>query len=117
MYSALQAGVIDGAENEPASILSNRFYETARFIALTRHLALPMGLFISDQTLGRLSEPDRTMLREQALMAAKWERTMMAERNASALTEMQERHGVTLSQLDTVPLRDKGRPIQDRVAG
>ena len=81
-----------------------------------RHLVLPMGVFISDQTLSRLSESDRAMVREQARLAAQWERTMMAERNRAALTEMLERHGASLSQVDTAPLREKGRPIQDQVA-
>ncbi len=116
VYSALQAHVIDGAENEPASILSNRFYEAAPFIAPTQHLVLPMGLFISDRTLSRLSEPERQLLRKEALKAAQWERTFMAERNASALAEMQDQHGVRVSQVDTAPLREKGRPIQDQVA-
>ncbi len=116
VYSALQAGVIDGAENEPASILSNRFYETAPFIALTRHLVLPMGIFISDRTLGRLSEANRQIVREQARLAAAWERTEMTERNAKALSEMRTRYGVKLSDVDTAPLRAAGRPIQDRVA-
>jgi tripartite ATP-independent transporter DctP family solute receptor len=116
VYSALQAGVIDGAENEPASILSNRFYETAPFIALTRHLVLPMGLFISERTLSRLSDNDRQIVRDQARLAAVWERAQMAARNAQALSEMQTRYGVTLSEVDTSPLRAAGRPIQDRVA-
>lgn len=116
VYSALQAGVIDGAENEPASILSNRFYEAARFIALTRHLVLPMGLFISDRTLSRLSEADRSMVREQARLAAQWERGLMAERNATALADMRDRYGVGLSYVNTAPFREKGRSIQDRVA-
>ena len=47
VYSALQAGVIDGAENEAASILANKFYEAAEYVAPTNHLVLPMGLFIS----------------------------------------------------------------------
>ena len=116
VYSALQAGVIDGAENEPVSILRNRFYETAGHIAPTRHLVLPMGLFISDRTLDRLSETQRAMLREQAREAATWERTLIAEQNAAALVEMQQRYGVRLSQLDATSLREKGRPVQDRVA-
>ena len=116
VYSALQAGVIDGAENEPASILTNRFYEAAGFIAETRHLVLPMGLFISDRTLARLSETDRAILRERARHAAEWERTLMAERNRDALAEMQDRFGVRVSELDVTELRERGRPVQDRVA-
>lgn len=115
VYSALQAGVIDGAENEPVSILSNRFYEAARHIAQTRHLVLPMGLFISDRTLERLTDAQRTMIHDQARQAAAWQRTLMAERNAAALSEMQKL-GVRLSQLDAEELRAKGQPVQDQVA-
>ncbi len=116
VYSALQAGVIDGVENEPVSIVSNRFYETARYIAPTRHLVLPLGIFVSARSLEPLSEPDRKILHDQARLAAQWQRTMMAERNAAALAEMQSKYGVSVSQIDAGVLREKGRPVQDRVA-
>ena len=116
VYSALQAGVIDGVENEPVSIVSNRFYETARHIAPTRHLVLPLGIFVSTQSLERLPESDRMILHEQARLAAQWQRTLMAERNAAALAEMQSTYGVSVSQVDAGVLRAKGRPVQDRVA-
>jgi hypothetical protein len=40
----------------------------------------------------------------------------MAERNNAALTEMQERFGVRLTELDLADLRARGRPVQDAVA-
>jgi TRAP-type C4-dicarboxylate transport system substrate-binding protein len=116
VYSALQAGVIDGAENEPVSIVSNRFYETAPHIAPTRHLVLPMGLFVSQRRLARLSGPDRLLVREQARQAARWQRALMTDRNAAALADMQQRYGVRVSRLDAGELRDKARPVQERVA-
>jgi tripartite ATP-independent transporter DctP family solute receptor len=116
VYSALQAGVIDGAENEPVSIVTNRFYETAPHVAPTRHLVLPMGLFISDRTLNRLSEADRLMVRERARDAALWQRELMTERNTAALAEMQQRYGVRVSRLNAAELREKARPVQERVA-
>ena len=115
VYSALQAGVIDGAENEPVSVLANRFYEAAKFIAPTRHLVLPMGLFVSDATMQKLAASERTVVREEARKAAEWERTLMAERNRAALAEMQQ-HGVQVSSIDAPELRAKGRAVQDRVA-
>jgi tripartite ATP-independent transporter DctP family solute receptor len=117
VYSALQAGVIDGAENEPASVLSNRFYEAARHLAPTRHLVLPMGLFMSDRRIAGLSEAHRTALRDQARRAAIWQRTLMADRNRAALAEMQAQHGVRVSSIDAGTLRGQGRAIQDHVAG
>ena len=116
VYSALQAGVIDGVENEPVSIVTNRFYETARFISPTRHLVLPLGIFISARSLGRLAEADQAMVRTQARLAAEWQRTMMAERNTAALADMQSKYGVQLSEVNAALLREKGRPVQDYVA-
>lgn len=116
VYSALQAGVIDGAENEPASILSNKFYEAARYVAPTNHLVLPMGLFVSERTFQRLTEAQRAALLRAAREAAVWQRGFMRERNAAALAEMQQRFGVELTDLDATQLRTRGRQIQDQVA-
>ena len=115
VYSALQAGVIDGAENEPASVLANKFYEAAPYFAPTNHLVLPMGLFASGKTLARLPEQYRELLRTEARAVAAWQRTLMAQRNADALAEMQ-RLGVRVSMLDAAELRAKSLPIQDQIA-
>lgn len=116
VYSALQAGVIDGAENEPASILRNRFYEAARHIAATGHLVLPLGLFASKHTLDKLTPEQQVMLRDEARKAAQWERARMAEQNAAALETMQVQHGAKVTTPDAAALRERGRGIQDRVA-
>jgi C4-dicarboxylate-binding protein DctP len=116
VYSALQAGVIDGAENEAVSILANRFYEAARYVARTNHLVLPMGLFISEQTLERLPAELRDVVRTQARETAVWERALMAERNAAALAELQQRYGVQVSALESAVLRERAVRVQDDVA-
>lgn len=116
VYSALQAGVIDGAENEPVSILANRFYEAAPHFALTDHLVLPMGLFMSERTLKRLPEPHRERIRQEARDAAIWQRDFIVTRNAEALAEMQQKFGVRVSELDSKELRGTGAAIQDYMA-
>lgn len=116
VYSALQAGVIDGAENEPASILANRFYESAPYFANTKHLVLPMGLFVSDRVHADLTDDQRQAFREAATEAAQWQRDLMKERNAAAIAEMQAKYGVKVSSVDAENLRVKGKEIQDQVA-
>lgn len=116
VYAALQAGVIDGAENEPISILSNRFYEAAPYFARTNHLVLPMGLFASAGVWSELPEDHREALLAEAREVAIWEREFVAERNAAALEEMRNSHGVQVSDLDPGELRPVGASIQDRVA-
>lgn len=116
VYSALQAGVIDGAENEPASILANRFYEAAPYFAITDHLVLPIGLWMSDSVYSNLSAEDQDILRTAAREAAVWERDYITTRNAEAIEEMKEKYGVKVSSLDAGELRVKGADIQDQVA-
>ncbi len=116
VYTALQAGVIDGAENEPASILANKFYEAAPFMTLTRHLVLPMGLFASSKVMNDLPEEYREAIRTEARNAARWQWDFMKTRNEDALKEMQEKYGVTVSEVDPVVFQGKGEPIQDQVA-
>ncbi|MEX2531792.1 MAG: TRAP transporter substrate-binding protein [Gemmatimonadota bacterium] len=116
VYSALQSGVIDGAENEPISALSNRFYETAPHLALTNHLVLPMGLFISEGSLEALPEAYRDALWEAAREVAVWERGYVAQRNAEALEEMRDRFGVQVTEPDVGELRERSLHVQDQVA-
>jgi tripartite ATP-independent transporter DctP family solute receptor len=116
VYSALQAGVIDGAENEPSSILRNKFYETAPYFTLTKHLVLPMGLFISEKSLNNLPENFQKIVKEEAKKAAVWERAYITVKNAEAIEEMTAKYNVKVSTVDTTVFMEKGIPIQDQVA-
>ena len=61
IYTALQAGVLDGLEHDPPTILASKFYETAKNYALTQHIFSPLAIYFSDATFDRM-EPK---LREQ----------------------------------------------------
>ena len=37
IYTALQAGVLDGLEHDPPTIVASKFYETAKYYSLTQH--------------------------------------------------------------------------------
>ncbi len=116
VYSALQAGVIDGAENEPVSVMLNKFYEAAPYLALTDHLVLPMGLFMSDKVLQRLPKEYQDLIFSEARKAAVWERTYITKKNASAIEEMQQKYKVIVTKPDKQVLLEKGRTIQDTMA-
>jgi tripartite ATP-independent transporter DctP family solute receptor len=66
IYTALQAGVLDGLEHDPPTILASKFYETSKHYALTQHIFSPLATYFSDATFGRM-EPK---LREGFLDAA-----------------------------------------------
>src|SRR6202048_2424125 len=67
IYTALQAGVLDGLEHDPPTILAAKFYETAKHYALTQHIFSPLATYFSDATFNRMDPK----LREGFLDAAK----------------------------------------------
>jgi len=54
VYTALQAGVLDGVEHDPPTIIASKFYETAKFYGLTQHNFSPLAIYFSDATYKRM---------------------------------------------------------------
>jgi len=116
LYSALQAGVIDGAENDPASILSNRFFEACPYLSVTNHLVLPLGIFSGELTRRRVSEAAWRIILEEARKTSAWQRAYMDQRNREALRTMQTDFGVTVSYPERVAFTEKAQALQDQIA-
>ncbi len=57
IFSALQTGVIDGAENNPPTLLEHNHYQNAKFYSLTGHLILPEPIVMSKITWEKNSAP------------------------------------------------------------
>src|SRR5271155_3981542 len=66
IYTGLQAGVLDGLEHDPPTILASKFYETAKYYALTQHNFSPLVAYFSDATFKRMDPK----LRDPFLAAA-----------------------------------------------
>jgi tripartite ATP-independent transporter DctP family solute receptor len=80
VYSALQTGVIDGAENNWPSYESTSHYEVAKYFVLDEHNRVPEPQIISKKTWDKLSDADKKIVQDAALEAAKVERQLWAER-------------------------------------
>jgi TRAP-type C4-dicarboxylate transport system substrate-binding protein len=92
IYTALQAGVLDGLEHDPPTILASKFYETSKHYALTQHNFSPLATYFSDATFNRMD----AKLREGFLDAA---------RKAGADTRA---HGLAVEKEALALLADKG---------
>src|SRR6202020_1022403 len=66
VFSALQTGVIDGAENNPPSFVFDNHYQAAKFYTLTEHLIVPEILVFSRKSWDGLSKDDQDLLRKLA---------------------------------------------------
>lgn len=66
VYSALQTGVIDGAENNWPSYFSTSHYEVAKYFTLDGHTRVPEILIASKISMDRLSKEDQEIIKQAA---------------------------------------------------
>ena len=112
IYTALQAGVLDGLEHDPPTILASKFYETAKFYSLTRHNLSALGVFCSGATLARMPAPLREPFLAAAAKAAADTRTRGLEAEKEALEALKQK-GVAIIACDREPFRQRVLPQTD----
>ena len=101
VFTSLQSGVIDGAENNWPSYESTRHFEVARFYTTTEHSNVPEVLAVSAQRWARLNAADRAILRDAARESAAIQRRSWAER------ETVSRQRVTAAGVTVVEITDR----------
>jgi tripartite ATP-independent transporter DctP family solute receptor len=99
VYTSLQTGVIDGYEHDANTTVQQRFYEVARFMARTGHIAGVLGLWASTASLAALPADIRTALEGAAIEAANAQRAMGPREDSTAMTELAT-HGMTVRDVD-----------------
>lgn len=104
LYTALQQGVVDGAENNPPSFYTNRHYEVCKHLSLDQHTRTPDVLIISERWWQRLTPQQQQWLREAAQESAEYERKLWQEKTLESLAGAEER-GVTIHHPDLEPFR------------
>ncbi len=102
LYTALQQGVVDGAENNPPSFHLSRHYEVCKYYTLDEHTAVPDVLMIGISTWNRLSPEQRGWLQMAADSSARYQRQLWKAAEAEALTTIQAA-GVTVIRPDKSP--------------
>ncbi|WP_034042970.1 TRAP transporter substrate-binding protein [Wocania ichthyoenteri] len=66
LYTAIQQGVVDGAENNPPSFVSSNHYEISKYYTLDQHSSVPDVLVIGTKFWKKLSEEERVWVQEAA---------------------------------------------------
>jgi tripartite ATP-independent transporter DctP family solute receptor len=113
IYTALQAGVLDGVEHDPPTILASKFYETAKFYSLTEHIFSPLVTYFSDATFRRMDPKLRDAFLDAATKAAIDTRAhgLAAETEAR---EMLKQNGVEIIGCDREAFRARVLPQTER---
>ena len=123
LYTALQQGVVDGAENNPPSFHLSRHYEVCKYYSLDEHTAVPDILLMSESVWDRLTEQEQAWLMEAVEASVVAQRQFWKEAVDEAFRVV-EAAGVEVIHPDKAPFREKvqgmyesykGTPIYDLI--
>lgn len=114
LYTALQQGVVDGAENNLPSYLTTRHYEVARFLSFDEHTVLPDVLLISTMVWNDLTAQEQEWIQRAADSSAVYQRNLWHEAEQEALRIVKE-DGVTVNYPDKAPFQEITQPLYEQV--
>jgi tripartite ATP-independent transporter DctP family solute receptor len=112
VFSALQTGVIDGAENNPPSYVSaNHINTPAKYYSLTNHLIIPEILVMSKVAWDKLSKDDQALVKKVAREAQMDQRGLW-DKSVEDYTAKMKTGGVEIIAVDQKPFFDATAPVR-----
>lgn len=90
VYSALQIGQIDGAENNWPSYESERHYDVAKYMTVDEHTRVPEVQLIAKATWDKLTPEYQQIIQECARESAQYERMLWSQRSEASLQKVIE---------------------------
>jgi tripartite ATP-independent transporter DctP family solute receptor len=114
VFSALQTGVIDGAENNPPSYVFSNHYTAAKYYSLTEHLIIPEVLVFSRKAWTALAADDQNLIRKFAREAQFEERELWNKYEALAMDKATAAGCEILEIADKTPFQNAVKPVWDK---
>jgi tripartite ATP-independent transporter DctP family solute receptor len=112
LYTALQQGIVDGAENNPPSFHTSRHYEVCRYYSLDEHTSIPDVLLVSTIIWDTLTEEEQGWLQQAALESSEVQKELWRVAEEEALRIVAEA-GVEILRPDKTPFIEKARPLYE----
>ena len=115
VYTAIQQGVIDGAENNELALTNNKHGEVAKYYSYNKHQMVPDMLIGNLKFLNGLSEEERKIFDEAALLSTEVELEYWDEQVEEAKRIAQEDMGVEFIDVDVNVFKDKVANVQQEM--
>lgn len=117
VFSALQTGVIDGAENNFPSYLTANHYQVAKYYLVDQHQMVPEVLVMSKVVWDKLSDEDKKIVKEAAADSVKTQRELWTKFEKES-EEKVKAAGCTVTYVkDLKPWQDAVKPMLERYRG
>lgn len=112
VFTALQTGVIDGAENNPPSYFTANHYNTpAKYYAQTNHLIIPEIFVMSKVTWDKLSKDDQALVKKFSREAQLDQRALW-DKSVEDYSNRLKAAGIQFINVDQKPFFDATAPVR-----
>ncbi len=116
LYTALQQGMVDGAENNAPSVYDSRHWEVAKHYSLDEHSRIPDIVMFSEQIWSSLSPQQQAWITEAANDSVEYQRVIWKEYVEECMVNLQK-EGVTIYYPDKAPFQEAVRPMLESYKG
>ena len=116
LYTALQQGVVDGAENNPPSFYLSRHYEVSKYYVLDEHTAVPDVILMSEQIWQSLTPIQQGWVRSAMRDSVVYQKQLWQAATLDALAQVKA-SGVEVIVPDKQPFIDAVQPLHQQLAG
>lgn len=112
LYTSLQQGVVDGAENNPPSFHLARHYEVCKFYSLDEHTSVPDVVVVNTHFWNSLTPQQQTWLQEAADESAVHQRKLWSASETESLAAV-EKAGVEIIRPDKALFAARSSELHD----
>lgn len=116
VFSALEQKVVDGQENPVAAVLTAKFYEVQKYLAMTGHVYTAVPLMVRSDLFQSFTPEQQKVILNAAREASIYERKLLADQEQTGIDELKKK-GMTISFPDRKKLKDATAPIYKKFEG
>jgi TRAP-type transport system periplasmic protein len=116
VYTSLQTGVVNVAENGVNVYMANKHYEVAPILSLTEHEANNNCIWVSDKTWNSLSDQEKQWVQAAADEVAKTEPAKALQLEADSAEKLKKMGVKVVDGVDKSGFAKAAEPVQDQLA-
>ncbi|MFT4743453.1 MAG: tripartite ATP-independent transporter DctP family solute receptor [Yoonia sp.] len=116
VFTSIQSGVVDGAENNWPSYEATGHFEVAPYYIIDNHTIVPEGIIFAKSTWDKIPEADQVIIREAAQEAAIYQRELWAAREAKSRKIVEAGGSIIVEGIDTATFSAKMGSVYEQFA-
>lgn len=113
LYTSLQTGVVDGAENAPIFYENQKHYEAAPYFIQTEHVIAPDIVVMSKSYLESMPKEYQDAIEKAAKEMVDYERKLWKDTEEETISKLKEK-GVTFKEIDKTPFIEASKQIREQ---